>query len=131
MKNIKKILSILLVFVMVVPAFAFAENEIQSQDVVSSEETVVESDKKVPAEMYKAGIDKDKKVEETGEKGDKDVRVIVEVKDDPAVVRATDKGKRFEEMGEKEKKEIEKSIISSQDKVIKAIEDKIDFITLS
>ncbi|QAT60632.1 hypothetical protein EQM13_03095 [Acidilutibacter cellobiosedens] len=127
MKNIKKILSILLVFVMVVPAFAFAENEIQSQDVVSSEETVVESDKKVPAEMYKAGIDKDKKVEETGEKSDKDVRVIVEIEDDPAVVRATDKGKRFEEMGEKEKKEIEKSIISSQDKVIKAIEDKIDF----
>lgn len=118
MKKMSRFLALLLVMALILPGFTFAENV---NNLGSSESKVLER-----------AIDKFKPTSETesvklkdiaGEFFDDDdeVRIIVELKSNPAIVFATEKNLKYEEMSESSIEQIEKRINNEQEQVKKSI----------
>lgn len=118
MRRTRRLLSLLLVIALIIPGFVFGENfdsNISVQELVTEKEAIVEKSVERFTKEYE-----DYKVEENLEeffKDDEEVRVIVELKSDPAIVRATASNIRYENMSKSKIKSIEKSINIEQDTV--------------
>lgn len=124
MKRVTKLLSILLIFALLLPSFAFADNEENLSPWQKKVYEDVTSKFTLPAD---ANIDRDSTYELF--KANDEVRIIVELEREPSIVHATKKNLSYKEFSQV--REIEKQIELDQKKVKDNILSKkihMDFI---
>lgn len=118
MKKINKILSILLVLTLVIPGFAFADN--QANLSVTEKALLETAMKKFQPSLEEGRAKLENNLEELFDKDD-EVRIIVELKSDPAIVYATDSNTSYKSMSKSKLIDIEKNINNEQQKVKNSI----------
>jgi len=119
MKKMNRILAFLLVLTMVIPGFAFAEDV--SSALGTKTNVLTEAIEKFNPEEETDRVKLKVEPEEFYEDED-EVRIIVELKSEPSVVRATERNLRYEQMSESSIKEIERRINEEQVQVKRQIE---------
>lgn len=113
MKNVRKFLSVFIILTLILPSLVFAEGE---------------------GKLVDEFPDRNKFEGSTTEefKDEDEVRVIVELEEDPVVVKATKSSKRYSKMSIKERRNEEKKLINIQDRIKRDIKSKkIDFKNLT
>ena len=119
MKKINKFLAILLVMALILPGFTFAE---EANTLSSPESRIVErAIGKFGSNLETESINLKDVAGEYFDDND-DVRIIVELKSNPAIAYATEKNLKYEEMSESSIEQIERRIDSEQTQVKKSIE---------
>ncbi|MSS43961.1 S8 family serine peptidase [Anaerosalibacter bizertensis] len=105
MKNVRKFLSILIILTLLLPSLVFAEGD---------------------GKLVDEFPDRNKFGGNTTEefKDEDEVRVIVELKEDPIVVKATKSNKRYSKMTVKERRNEEKKLLNNQEKIKNDIQSK-------
>ncbi|MGM0837611.1 MAG: cell wall-binding repeat-containing protein [Bacillota bacterium] len=104
--NVKKILALLMVFLMVFSNAALAASPLQAPD----------RTKPVKANTSELAFNKEEAQKEQYQLDDK-VRVIVEVEGDPAIAYATKEGKKYADLSESKKTELQNKALSQQQAV--------------
>ncbi len=118
MKKMNRFLALLLVMALILPGFTFAEtNNLSSSESKMIERAIGKFESSVETESSKLK-------DITGEYFDDndDVRIIVELKSNPAIAYATEKNLKYEEMSESSIEQIERRINNEQEQVKKSIE---------
>lgn len=118
MKKLNKILSIVLVLAILLPGFTFAENNKHNEEELKEIQKVYERFKD---ELNKEEAPINKEDLEEIFKPEDNVRVIVELKSKPSIVRATEKGLSYTSMSKKEIANVEKSLKAEQNVVKKQL----------
>lgn len=111
----RRILSLLLVISLVIPGFAFAQEQ---PNVDRQKELIEKAYNLVKQEAKKATKDIDKNIEiEDSFKDDDEVRIIVELESKPSIVYATERGIAYSEMSKASIEKIERDIEAEQEAV--------------
>ncbi|MBU5436971.1 S8 family serine peptidase [Tissierella sp. MSJ-40] len=138
MKNIKKITSIILIFVLLMPTLVFGQENIDENVVESNmnnenieeltiEETIELNKVKSAINRILGKDNEDLKLEMT-DLEDAEVRVIIELEESPTIFYATERGIEYSSLSEEEVLSLENSLLYSQNIVEEEIKDKgIDF----
>lgn len=131
MKKINRFLALLLVMALIMPGFTFADNtnNLSSSESKTLERAIGKFESSLKTEL---NLETELSVktqpfnlkEITGEYFDDndEVRIIVELKSDPAIAFATEKSLKYEEMSKSSIKQIEEKIDIEQEQVKKSIE---------
>lgn len=113
MKRIRKFLSFFIVLTLVFPSFVFAGGKDKIKDEFPD------------GKKFKGSVTKEFRDED-------EVRVIIELEEDPVIVKATKSNKRYSKMSIKERRNEERKLVSIQDGVKRDIQSKkIDFKNLT
>ncbi len=109
MKNIKRLLSVILILTLIIPSLIFAEGTNKSVD---------------PKKIINYNLKEEKFQGEENIEDDDEVRVVVELKEEPAISFATKKDVEYSNLRETEKANLEKRIETLQESVKREISRK-------